>query len=132
MYLHNLICFFQIGLQARLHQLEQNTIDLRSDQLRQELACDSARSAKYGAQQTIDERERQIATLHEDLARNDQVIERQRSQIEQLMEALAGRENTEVWLLKCLSLNVANLSCFSLTKSEKHRICIKGAGRKSC
>ena len=83
-------------------QLEQANINLRSDQLRQELACDSARSAKESAQKIIDERERQITELHEELASKDRIIENQRREIEQLIDTLEGRENTEVTALKCL------------------------------
>ena len=86
-------------MQARLKQLEQANITLRTDQVRQELACDSARSAKESAQRIIDERERQIAELHEDLARKDQLIEDQRREIQHLTEIITGRENTEVFLL---------------------------------
>jgi len=85
----------KVGLQSRLKQLEQASIALRTDHLRQQLACDSARSAKESAQRTIDEREKQIANLHEELATRDHVIEEQRREIQHLKETIAGRENTE-------------------------------------
>lgn len=91
----------QVGLQARLTQLEQENIALRTDYRRQELACDSAKSAKESAQKVIDEREQQIAELHEDLAKKEQIIEDQRREIQQLIETITGRETTEVHSVIC-------------------------------
>ena len=87
---------FKVGLQGRLTELEETNINLRADQLRQELACDSARSAKESAQRIIEEREHRIAELHEELAKKDQVIRDQEREIQQLIDTVTGRENTEV------------------------------------
>ncbi|XP_065056021.1 dixin-like isoform X1 [Rhopilema esculentum] len=85
----------KVGLQGRLTELEEANINLRADQLRQELACDSARSAKESAQRIIEEREHRIAELHEELAKKDQVIRDQEREIQQLIDTVTGRENTE-------------------------------------
>ena len=104
-------------MQARLTQLEEANIALRTDHLRQELACESARSAKESAQNVIDEREKQIAELHEELARRDQIIEDQKREIQQLIETITGRENTEV----CHSCSLRQYLWFVVFKPRTRR-----------
>ena len=79
-------------------------MDLKSELLRQELSCESANSAKDSAERVIEERERQITNLHEELAKRERIIENQKTEVEKFMNSMVDRENTEVRIKENLIL----------------------------